>query len=161
MAENSIDVKAGRLFPFHFMILGGIFLFAGLIVVIDHPIIASVLFMLGLLILTAYEGTEIKPSSKTLREYNSFLFFKSGKERKYIRIEGLSIHKAKVSQKMFTPRTMNSSTFTHVEFNAYLKLYEGDKIFLLSDKNKLKLLEKANEIARMLNTSVSDHTLGR
>lgn len=161
MTKDTVDIKAGMLFPFHFLILGGVFLFAGLLIVISHPIIAAILIVIALLILTAYEGTEINPSSKTIREYNAFLFVKSGKERKFARVEGIVVHKAKVSQKMFTARTMSSSTFSHTEYNAYLKLYGEERIFLLSNKDKVKLLEKVRELARILNTSVSDHAVIR
>ena len=158
MVNNIIDVRAGRLFPFQFLILGGILLLAGVVVVVNHPIIAAILILPGLLILTAYEGTEINPYARTYREYNSFLFIKSGKSKRYTSLDGIYIHKAKVSQKMFTPRTMNSSIFTHIEYNAYLKT-DTEKIFLTGDRNKMKLLERARSIATLLNTSVADHAV--
>lgn len=158
MQNNTIDIKAGKLFPFHFLILGGILLFAGAIVAVNYPIATAILVPLGLLIVTAYQGTEIDPGAKTFREYNSFLFIKSGKKIKYETLEGVFIHRAKISQKMFTPRTMNSSTFTHVEYNAYLKT-DREKIFLTSGRNKMKLLERVRSIAAALNTSVADHAV--
>lgn len=158
MPNNAIDIKAGKLFPFHFLILGGILLFAGAIVAVTYPIATAILVPLGLLIVTAYEGTEIDTGARTFREYNSFLFIKSGKKVKYKTLEGVFIHRAKISQKMFSPRTMNSSTFTHVEYNAYLKT-DREKIFLMSGRNKMKLLEKVRSIAAALNTSVADHAV--
>lgn len=159
MSKNIIDVKAGRLFPLQFIILGGIFLFAGIVVVVTYPITAMILIVLGLFIVTAYEGTQIDPFSRTYREYNSFLLFlKSGQTKKYTSLQGIAIHRAKVSQKMFTPRTMNSSIFTHIEYNMYLKTGE-DKIFLMGGRDKVKLLEKARSIAGFLNTPVSDHAM--
>lgn len=158
MLKNTIDIKAGRLFPFHFLILGGIFLFAALVVVVSHPIIAGILALLGLFIITAYEGTEIDPHSKTYREYHSFLFLKSGKRVNFNSVEGVFIHKAKVSQKLFTAHTMNSSTFTHVEYHAYLKL-DHEKIFLTRGKDKKKVVEKARSIASSLNASVFDYAV--
>lgn len=158
MPKNTIDVKAGRLFPFHFLILGGVLLLAGGVLVINNPITGGILILLAVLILTAYEGTEINPYFRTYREYNSFLFFRSGKPLKYASLEGIFIHRAKISQKMFTPRTMRSSTFTHMEYRAYLKI-GNEKILLLKDKNKMRLLEQARKIADSLNTSVADHAL--
>ena len=158
MRTNTIDIKAGKLFPFHFFILGCILLFAGAIVAVNYPIATAILVPLGLLIVTAYQGTEIDTGAKTFREYNSFLFIKSGKKIKYKTLEGVFIHRAKISQKMFTPRTMNSSTFTHVEYNAYLKT-DREKIFLTSGRNKMKLLERVRSIAAALNTSVADHAV--
>lgn len=161
MKNRKIDVKAGMLFPLPFIILGSVFIFAATLLFIDHPIIAGMLFVLGFLIVTAYEGTQVDPSARTYREYNSFLFLKTGKQVKYLTIEGIFIHKAKVSQKMFTPRTLNSSTFTHTEYNAYLKINGEQKIFLMSDRSKPKLLDKANAIAKLLNTAVADHAIMR
>lgn len=83
MAKNTIDIRAGRLFPLQFLVLGGVLLLAGALVIVNHAIIATILILPGLLILTAYEGTEINPYSRTYREYNSFLFQKIGKYKKY------------------------------------------------------------------------------
>ena len=158
MMTKTIDIKAGRLFPFHFLILGGILLLAGVIVAVNYPIASAILLPLGLLIVTAYEGTEIDTSARTFREYNCFLFIKSGKRITYKSLEGVFIHKAKVTQKMFSPRTMNSSTFTHVEYNAYLKT-DREKIFLMSGRNKMRLLKKVQSIAALLKTPVADHAV--
>lgn len=158
MQKNTIDVKAGRLFPLHFLVLGGVLLFAGVILVIDNPIVGGILILLAVLIFTAYEGTEINPFSRTYREYNSFLFLRSGKPVKYASLEGIFIHRAKISQKIFTPRTMNSSTFTHIEYRAYLKT-GNEKILLIRGRNKMKILEQARDVADFLNTSVADHAV--
>lgn len=161
MEPKKIDVRAGKLFPFHFHILGGVFLLAAIFVVVDHPMISAGATVLALLILTASEGTEINPAARTLREYYSFFFLKTGKARKYSTIEGIAIHRAKVSQKLFTARTTSSSTFTHIEYNAYLSLYGEEKIFLMSDRNKTKLMAKVGKIASDLKTTVVDHTTPR
>ena len=160
MARKTIDIKAEALFPFHFLVLAGIFLFAGLIVVANHPIMGSVLMVLAIFMLTAYEGTEVRPSSKTFREYYCFfLFLKAGKYRKYKSVEGIAIYKAKVNQKMFTASTTKSSTFSHIEYHAYLKLAGSDRIFLMSGRDKARLKQKATRVASELNTSVADHAL--
>jgi hypothetical protein len=161
MEKKKIDVRAGMLFPVHFHVLAGVFLLAALFIVGSHPLFSAGLAFFGALILTAFEGTQIDPSSRTLREYYSFFFLKTGKEKKYASIEGIAIYRAKVSQKVFTSRTMNSSTFTHTEYNAYLKLYGDEKVFLVSDKNKVKLMEKARKIAGDLNTIVTDHAIAK
>jgi hypothetical protein len=112
----------------------------------------------GILILTAYEGTEINPGSRTYREYNSFLFLKKGKRKKYGSIEKIFVNSGKVTQKVYTAHTMTSATFSRVEYNAWLKFRDGEKLFLASARNKEKLLKRLNEIAGKLNTSVVDST---
>lgn len=156
--SKTIDIISGRLFPFHFMVLGVIFFIAGGALFSSHPVISIILMVIAAIILSSYSGTQIIPSSKTYREYNSFLFIKNGQSKKYDGIEKIFINSGKVSQKVYTAHTLNSSTFKHVEYNAYLKFTNGTKIFLASDKNKIRLVNKVNAIARKLNTLVTDST---
>lgn len=154
-----IDIKCGRLFPLPFFVLGGAVFLAGVGSMAHLPWIAIILILLGATVLTAYEGTEISPHTKTLREYNSFLFFlKKGNRRKYASIEKIFINSAKVSQRIYTAHTLNSSTFTNVEYNAWLKLGDGSKIFLASDRRKSRLLKRFEVIAKALNTELTDTT---
>lgn len=159
MIKRTIDVKAGRLFPFHFLVLGGVALFAGLFMIVNQPIAGSVLVFIGLLIFTAHEGTVINPESRTIREYYSFFFLKTGQASPYETIESIAIHKAKISQKMFTAHTTRSSTFTHIEYRAYLKILPDEKILLTRSRNKTKLMNKVRKIAQALNISVVDHAI--
>lgn len=156
---DTVDIKCGRLFPFPFFVLGGAVFLAGVGSMTHLPWIAIVLILLGAMVLTAYEGTEISPHKKTLREYNSFLFvIKSGKSVKYESIEKIFINSAKISQRIYTAHTMNSSNFTNVEYNAWLKLGDGSKIFLASDRKKKRLVERFEVIAKSLNTALTDTT---
>jgi len=163
MAEQktTVDVKSGTLFPLPFLVLGAICFIAGAGVFVMHPIISIILIVGGILILTSYEGTEIDPSSKTYREYNSFLFIKKGKAKTYQGIEKIFINSARVSQTVYTAYSSKSSSFSSTEYNAYLKFNEGEKVFLLSGKDKTKLLKKLRDISRSLNTSVVDNTVRR
>lgn len=157
--KSTVDIKSGSVFPLPFLVLGAIFFIAGAAVFVNHPVISVVLMVAGVLILTAYEGTEIDPSSKTYREYNSFLFIKKGQSRKYNGIEKIFVNSSKVSQRAYTAHTSTSTTFSSTEYNAYLKFDQGEKVFLFSGKNKLKLLKRLNDISRSLNTSVVDNTV--
>jgi len=159
MPGKSVDIRSGRLFPFPFLVLGGAVFFSGMAMLISQPILGVVLMLGGALVLTAHEGTEINPVNHTYREYNSFLFMKNGEEKKYNDIEKIFVNSAKVSQRVYTAHTLKSSTFTNVEYNAYLKFGDGVKVFLMSRKNKTKLLEKLRDLSRSLNTTVVDHTV--
>jgi hypothetical protein len=156
--NHKVDIKGARLFPFPFMVLGTGFLLAGMGVMIIHPIISLVLIVFGLSIVTAFEGTEIYPASHTYREYNSFLFLKTGRPKSFEGIEKIFINSGRVTQRMYTAHTMSSSSFSNVEYNAYLKFTEGVKVFLFSGRNKTRLIRKAEDLARSLNTSLHDHT---
>ena len=122
----TIDIKSGKLFPFQFLVLGVVILFAGIAVVVPHAIIGCLLIIGSAMILTAHEGTEITPAAKTYREYNSVLFLKTGKPKKYKSIEKIFVNPVKRTQKMYTPRTLHSSTFSNVEYNAFLKFSDGE-----------------------------------
>lgn len=157
--KDAVDIKSGKLFPFQFLVLAGIFLLAGLAVAIPHPIIGTILIITGAIILTADEGTEITPASNSYREYNSFLFIKTGKDKRYPQLEKIFINRAMVTQKVYTAHTMSSSTFSGVEYNAYLKFSDGVKIFLLSGKNKSRMKDRLQGVARTLNIPLQDNSL--
>lgn len=159
--KSTVDIKSGRLFPFQFLVLGFIILISGVAVVGPYMIIGIILIVAGAVILTAHEGTEIMPDTNSYREYNSILFIKTGKGKKYERIEKIFINPVRVSQKIYTAHTMNSSTFEDVEYNAYLKFSDGEKIFLLSGKNKNKIRNRLKAIADSLNIPLQDNSSGR
>lgn len=146
------------LFPFHFLLLAAIFFIAGLGIIMSHPYVSGILILFAAVIVTAYEGTEIDPSSGSYREYNAFLFIKKGKRKRYGSIESIFVNAGKVSQKIYTAHTTSSSTFSSVEYNAYLKFGDGNKIFLFSDKNRRRLMRRLQHVAGKLNTSIVDNT---
>jgi hypothetical protein len=160
MAGNKVDIKAGLLFPFPFLVIGAGLFVAGVIGLTSSPY-AGVLILISIVVLTAFEGTEINTQARTIREYYAFLFFKIGSRAHYKKLEGISIHSAKVSQRLHAPRTSKSSTFTHVEYRAYLKLDDGEKIMLFSHKDKTKTLTKARKLSESLSIPVADHAIAR
>lgn len=154
-----MDIRFEKLFPFQFQVVGYALLMAGVILVPSgNLIIGLALCVAGFFITTAYSGTEIDPHHKTIREYNAYFFIKTGKATPYNGIEKLFINSNKVSQKLYTAHTLNSTTFRGMEFNAYLKLESGEKILLLRMKDKAKLLKKLDPISAVLNTPLSDLT---
>ncbi|MEX1240434.1 MAG: hypothetical protein WEB30_11975 [Cyclobacteriaceae bacterium] len=156
--KSTVDIKSGRLFPFQFLVLGFIILLSGFAVVGPYMIIGIILIIAGAVILTAHEGTEIMPDSNSYREYNSILFIKTGKGKKYQRIEKIFINPVRVSKTIYTAHTSSSSTFQDVEYNAYLKFSDGEKIFLLSGKNKNRIRNRLKIIAETLNIPLQDNT---
>lgn len=157
-SSNVINIRGARLFPFPFLVLGAGFILAGIGVVISYTIVGLVLASVGILMVTAYEGTEIDLAGRTYREYNSFLFLKSGKAKSFDEVEKIFINSGKVSQRVYTAHTTSSSVFLNVEYNAYLKFRSGEKIFLFSERNKNRMLRRAKQIAASLNTELQDNT---
>ena len=115
---NSIDFKSDRLFPFHFQLLGVVFLLVGVVAIFDSPYLAAFLVPIAAIILTGYRGLEFNRSTKVYREYNPFLFFlKFGKPNKYADIEKIYVNSSNVSQKIYTMVTQGI-TARNVEYSA-------------------------------------------
>jgi hypothetical protein len=156
--KTKIDIKAES-FPWQAKVLGGLFLFVAFVIIITYWWLAIILTLVGLILITGYSGTEIEPGSKTFREYTSYLFFRTGAIEKYSGIERVFINDAKMSQKMYTAHTLNSSTFSSVIYNAYAKFDDGKKIFLTSRKDKAKLLKLLNPVVASLGVDLIDNTI--
>lgn len=157
MKETVIDIKAES-FPWQMRVLGALLLLPALGVIGIYWWLTVLLIVLGVFLLTGYSGTEVDVSARTFREYNSYLFIRTGEKRKYDRIERIFINRAKVTQKMYTAHTNSSSTFQHIVYNAYLKV-DDEKIFLVRRKNKDKLVALLNPVAAALKTELVDHTV--
>lgn len=59
MEKEFVKFKSGKLFPFHFQLLGVIFLFFGLLLLLFHPYFAPLALLLGGTIVTGYRGVEL------------------------------------------------------------------------------------------------------
>lgn len=158
-SERTVDIKCGWLFPLHFLFLGAGILLGGIGVLITYPVIGLVLILAGAVILTAQEGTEISPSSHSYREYNSFLFIKTGSGKQYQRLEKIFINPVKLRQRYYAPHGTASTSVAYLEYNAYLKFSDGARIFLVSGKNKKKLVKDLSDVARRLDIPLQDNAV--
>jgi hypothetical protein len=156
--KNKIDIKAES-FPWQAKLLGALSLFVAFSIAFNYWWMAVILAVVGLILLTGYSGTEIDTNDKTVREYTSYLFFRTGATEKYNEIEKVFINQANVSQKMYTAHTLNSSTFRFTLYNAYAKFGNGNKIFLTSRKDKTKLIEFLNPMVIALGVDLVDNTI--
>lgn len=157
MQEEIIDIKAES-FPWQVKLMGALLLFVALMVMTSHWWLSIIFVVLGVFLLTGYSGTEVDVSAKTFREYNSYLFVRTGERRKYDRIERIFVNKAKVTQKMYTAHTNNSAVFQDIVYNAYMKV-DDEKIFLTRRKNKDKLIRLLNPVVAGLGTQLIDNTV--
>jgi len=153
-----IDIKSGPLVPWHFRFVGLLVLVVGIALLLSKLLLAFILIVIGLFFVSAYEGTEIDEAKKVYREYTSFFFLmKTGKTEGYESIERLFITRGKESQQMYTAHTTHSSTFENVVYNGYVKFSNGEKIHLLSEKNKDKLIKKLIPLKEALSIDIVDH----
>lgn len=79
---------------------------------------------------------------------NWVMGFKTGKPKPFNSIEKFYVNKVNVSQTMNT--RANSYTSNQVEYQAFLKLDDGEKYFLVSHRSEKKLEEKVAEIKKKL-----------
>lgn len=157
--KGTLDFKTGKLFPWHFQVMAAVMLLVGVVLSVDHTLISIILIVVSLIIFTGSSGIELNAEKNKYREYLSFLFIKTGRMLPFPGAERMYVNRVKVSQKMYTAYTSQSSVFSSVEFDAYLKLANGDKIHLHSNRNKDKLMRVVTPLASYLNMSIDDNTL--
>jgi len=153
-----IDVKKGGLFPLHFQLFGVILIVGGIALMKEFFFVSLIPIGIGVCLISAFHGTRIDRSLKTIQEYNSLLFVKFGKHVSYQGIEKIFMNSNKLTQTFSTAHTMKSSTFKTQVYNAYLKLDDGTKIHLLTKKKKESLVARVQPVAVFLNTELSDAT---
>lgn len=160
MKHQKIDIRNGTLFPWHFQFIAALILLAGLALILEKPVMGSVLIFAAGFILSAADGTEINLASNRYREYTSFYFFiRGGKWKKYPGAEKIYINSAKSATQAHSAFTNRSAVFENLEYNAYLKLNTGDKIHLINSRKKEKLTTTLRKVASSLNCPLQDNTL--
>ena len=158
MPQIKHDIKSGSLFPWYFQLVGVFAILGAVSSFQSNLILALVLLVVGLFILTSYSGIEFNSFRKTYKPYYSFFFLKAGKARTYGEVEKIFVNANKVSQKIYTAHTLNSSTFKNIEFDAYIKFSNGNKAYLLSNKSKRKLMDNLQGLSLAMQTSIVDNT---
>ena len=158
MQGEKIDVKFGLLFPWHFLFLAALVLIVGFSLLADRTVLGLILITGSVFVLSGYSGTEINLSEKAYREYNAFLFIKTGEWKRYDSIEKIFVNSAITRQRMYSAHTSISSEFTREELNAFLKFSDGSKVLLLTRRNKKKLLHALGKVAATLRVPVVDNT---
>ncbi len=155
---HTIDIKAESL-PWQFKLIGILLIVFALATAMSSVLwVSIILIVVGVIILTINSGTEIDPGTKKYREYNSILFYRYGEEERYEDVEKIFINASKVTKEMQTAHTTHGSIFSSIEYNAYLKLSDGKKIFLMSKKNKKAMIDKLKPVAEQLRSELVDYS---
>lgn len=119
MKHQKIDIRNGTVFPWHFQFIAALILLAGLALIVEKPVMGSVLIFAAGFILSAADGTEINLASNRYREYTSFYFFiRGGKWKKYPGAEKIYINSAKSATQAYSAFTNRSAVFENLEYNA-------------------------------------------
>ena len=129
---------------------------AGYLILIEHPVWASILVILGIIILTTNYVTEINLREKSLDDYLLLLWIRLNRERKDFKaLDRIIISKGNYSQ------TLNSRIQTRqidwTDFTGTLLLDNGT-LDLVTHTDKKKLLHTLREFSDFLNVDVEDRT---
>jgi len=156
---DQLDIKFGFIFPWTFRFVGALLVFSSIVLAFKIFWWSAILFPMGAVFLSAYEGTEIDTVKRVYREYNSYLLIKFGKFKAYDSIERLYVNSKMVTERMYSAHTNKSSNFRDQVFSAYIKFSSGEKALLLSEKNKGRIMNKLGRISQSLNVALTDHTI--
>jgi hypothetical protein len=143
-------------FPWTFKLGGVVLLLFAIVAIASSPIIAVLMFVVGLIILTTHYGFHIDKVASTYKEYTWFLFLKIGKEVKFDQIEYLYVKPNKVSR-TYNSR-IQSATITDIEYDGYIKFSEAEKIHVTHAKKREQVIIKLNLLRKYLNVKVLDYT---
>ncbi len=155
---RKINILGDLLFPPQFQFLGIALLLGGLAALTVNVFIGPIIILLALLIFTGRDGVVFYPLEKLYKPYRSFLFIKFGEKKPYQSIDMIYVNAGKYSQKIYTAHTMQHMTKKSIEYNAFVKLSDGEKLYLGFSKDKPKLIQRFNRIAEILGTSLQDNT---
>lgn len=148
-------INQGRSLPWTFRFIGVIAVFALIMIVIQNlPEHLAIWISIALSFLLpaiwfSNKILTIDNSSKEIHEGYWIMGYKTGKPRKYQSIEKIFVNKVKTSQNMYS-QANHGHTTSGVEYHAYLKFDNDEKVFLVSNGDEKKLGEKVTKIREKL-----------
>mgnify|MGYP001816433816 CR=1 FL=1 len=158
LKSKALNIKTGSIFPWHFQLIAVVIVIGSVALFLTNMVLSLVLLIVGMAMLTSYSGILVDTSKKTYRAYYSVLQLKIGDVVSYEGIEKIFVNANKESQKIYTSHTLDSNTFKNIVYDGYLKFMDGNKIHLISKKNKPAVMHKLNEYADFLAVELQDNT---
>lgn len=156
-SQDTLDIETEKLFPSHFRVVGWILMFMSLVVLLYAPLAFPVVLIIGLVLLTGYTGVIFDKAKKRYRIYNSILWIKMGTWYSYNRAIKIFINTRKTSQFLYT-RVTTGSTIRSREFIAFVKLEDEEKVFLMGNINKDKLLKALDPAKAFFQLEIEDYS---
>jgi hypothetical protein len=129
---------------------------SGYLFFIENPIWASILIVLGVIVLTTNYVTEINLGEKSYDDYLSFLWIPMNRDKKrFSHIDRIVISRGNYSQTVNT--RIQSRQMDWTDFTGTLIL-GNDKLDLVTHTNKKELLHALREFSDFLKVDVEDRT---
>lgn len=154
---NLLDIESEKIFPSHFRILGWILVVMTLPVLIYAPVMTPIVLIAGSGMVWSHSGVMFDSVGKRYRHYNSFWGLKFGNWQVYDQAVKLFVNIRKTSQFLYT-RVNTGSTIRGMEFTAFVKLENEDKVFLTSKTDKEKLMVEVQKVADFFDLAVIDNS---
>ena len=158
MNESIIYYKHGAIAALHIRFFGILLVIIGLVIFYKIMALSIILILIGLVIAFSNSGVIINLENNTFQEYNSFFFFKTGENERFDKIDLLYINKNNKSQQMNSPRMTQTHVMKYVQYDAYIKFDNGDKLHLLTEKDKAKLFSKLEPVVKHVGIPITDNT---
>ncbi len=152
-----IDIKQEPLLPFSFRIaeygiiaFGAMLSASAIIMSAQHPIFPSILIGFGLLLFGAVLATshyrlEIDVSKKSYNVYTWVLWMKVGKPEYFQYVSKIYVNSVKEKATFMARSGLSHSVKTNL-FKAFMKLDDGEKIHIDTDKDQSKLEGRIDQL---------------
>lgn len=138
--------------PFHFRVLAVALIILSPLIGIEHPIVGTAFFILGLVGATVHYRLKVTP--KKIHEYVWLLGLRFGKPIINPKVEDIYINRLKVGSGYGFVRRIN---IEHYSYKAFFKMINGETVDLIERKKELKVLRQAQKAAKILKKSVIEN----
>lgn len=159
-----IDIKQEYFFPIMFRLFGGILILSGLLVFMTKPhsvvnyLIILLLIIVGVVMILLRYGLTIDSENKTYRIYTTVFGLRFGKDHAFNYIEKYYINAVDIST-MMTTRSGLTHDIKKSVFKAYMKLDNGEKIHVDTDRSKDRLEVRVLNYIKASESALQQKTL--
>jgi hypothetical protein len=150
-----IDIKQEAYFPLQFKFFGALIAFGGLVLPniqnfhIFSILLGLVMLIVGLAMMTTRYGLKIDPDTRSYTIYTWLLGFRIGKPVPFQKIERFYINQSTESMQM-TTRGNQVFDIDKQVFKAFMKIDNGDKIHVDTDKSRDRLESRIQDYQKSL-----------
>lgn len=156
MKDQILDIKQEYYFPFNFKIFGLILMLGTVLsftiggISIVKLILLAIFTLLTRIMFTTRYGLLVDVEKSAYMVYTLFLGHKKGKIIKINSIEKLFINEVTSTKSVVRYTTGVPRKFKNQEYKAFMKLDNGIKIHLDTDRSREKLQERVDQYALVL-----------
>lgn len=147
---TELDIKQESYFTYHFKIFGGILILGCFLILVTQELnvwkvlLSAIFFGSGLLMTTSYYGLKINVEQRTYTIYTWILGFKTGTPERFNYIEKFYLNEVS-NDAVLTSRAGLQYDIRNKVFKIFMKLDNGEKIHVDTDKNRERLKSRMNE----------------